>query len=171
MKCSSLFAALAAVTAALITQHLPAAEAVETEAIKQAASTFNTYIAQCNGKTYSQIKNAEFIEFSGPFVEPELKYAWKLEEHQRLNGVVWAGLFEVNLGQSARVFYEKSRSGLNVEEWQKINTATFMYQLKSGRWEITNSTGRPKSDIDIKLFYWETLLPGTTCAGIPKIPS
>jgi hypothetical protein len=171
MKCSSLFAALVAVSAAFMTQHLPAAENVDAEAIRQATSTFNTYIAQCNGKTYAKTRNSEFIEFSGQFKETEFMFPREIEEHQRLNGVTWSGAFEVNLGQSARVFHETPLGGLNVKEWQKNTNVTFLYQLKNGRWEITNYSGMSITDIDLKLVYWETLLPGLTCADIPKIPS
>lgn len=174
MKHKSLLAPLfAAIAAAFLSQTGLAAEATseptQAEALKQATATFNTYIAQCEGKSYAQISDRQFIEFSSPFKGLGLKYDVDLEEHERLNGIVWSGLFVADLGQSARMIFNDIMGGVTTKEWQKTKPVTFRHQLKNGHWEIATYTGKTTADIDVNMLYWEVIKPGAVCPKLPTI--
>jgi hypothetical protein len=163
----------AAIAAAFLSQTGLAAEATseptQAEALKQATATFSTYVAQCEGKIYAQIGDRQFIEFSGPVKELNLRYLKELEEHDRLNGITWTGRFEAKLGQSVRVITAEILGYVTAEEWQKSDGINFLYQMKNGQWEITAYAGKPTTEIDIELIHWKTMRPGVACKDVPKL--
>lgn len=176
MKPRLLFASILAAAAApllyLSTANADTNESLEIEATKQATLMFSSYLAQCDGKTYAQVDDREFIEFSGPLKAVRFVNQWILQEHNRLNGVVWSGGFEAELGQSARFISSDLVGHVTAGDWQKGSNVRFTYQLKNGRWEIANLVSdKATTDLEIKLLYWETMRPNPACSNVPKIPS
>lgn len=184
MRSSLLFAPLlAAVAASFIATNVSAdqdqaTDPVAQEAIKQATSTFSTYLTECNGKTYGQLVNSltlmkavQYVEFSGPLKAVSLQHQWRLEESDQLNGITWLGTIKVELGQSARLIVPEFM-GASVKDWESIRELTFKYQLKNGKWELANAWGGKKTlAIDLPFRGWKSMMPGLSCKQIPKYDS
>lgn len=97
---------------------------------------FNNYHAVCNGKVVVRA-GGSYYEFSGSKADVEVFGLYTVSEADKLNGKLWSGKMEVEMGDSARGIEVRSDGTRVITEWDYGREAEFDFVFADNRWQLT----------------------------------
>lgn len=127
------------------------------EAKAEGEKLFKSYHAICGGKVVVRTGKAYYYEFSGSKADVYVFGLYHVFEADRLNGKLWSGKMEVEMGDSARGIEVRGDGTRAITEWDYGREAEFDLIFADNRWQLT---GQITSFTKGVSFY---LKPGVSC--------